>query len=733
VTTVAAPLYILYSSVYYSCFIEETLSLYPAIKAGAEEVAGMTRERYLQRLTWLKEICRIGSLELFDERKKSSFSRISNTIESLLLDNADGRIRRQPYCVLLFGAPGTGKTGLAMRIAESCIRAKYGKFCVNDVVILNESDEFHSEFRTNHKVVIFDDIGAEKPQINQINPFRKVIDFVNNIKKTALNPNVELKGNVYIQPDLVILTSNMKPQLGCQAYLNCPEAIYRRISVAINTISFTECSLCKKTTSERVTVRNGTFRSDLRFDFDASAADKCPFIENKNGVSYSIQEITLLLKLQFLDHIDAQDAFVASINSLFDEPTGNKSVLACFYDDVIKPRLPRSIVLSDFEESKLSWHTRLGRKFCIKDLPRCQSIATSQDDFRSLEPHAGEYTLEELRDETTHRKIFLKENFSVENFISLYHLLESEQLYRLVDYGFTSHNSNTNGDNHLIAPKKAFKLLTDYNRFFIIPVSYYYTLKELEDQYESLIDANHLPEPSEEISYVGRPFKLEGKTYRLTEQALSLIHQWKEDGANLDLTEVDYISSPIYMGEVIKFIHHMYDINFEDTCLQCKPMKEVLRNCQRKIPEMGATGILGDTPSSLLVYQVLRRAWHFGFQPLAIEYELNGLTVDGAFKINNTLVLVEAKTQLSPKDQVKRYIRDAALDGPVIGVGINYYGYYIYYAGDVSSSELISTAQICSAVFRFLQKFGIYLKIPFPWKKYKIHDDTYPPPKKICS
>jgi hypothetical protein len=41
-----------------------------------------------------------------------------------------------------------------------------------------------------------------------LDPYRKIIDFINNIRKTSLNPNLEMKGKVFIEPDLVIVTTN---------------------------------------------------------------------------------------------------------------------------------------------------------------------------------------------------------------------------------------------------------------------------------------------------------------------------------------------------------------------------------------------------------------------------------------------------------------------------------------------------------------------------------------------
>jgi flagellar biosynthesis GTPase FlhF len=162
----------LYNALYYACFVDETLALASAIKAGAEKVAGITRERYVNRLIWLRALSRFHIMMTRDDRQKTSFIRINNVLQNLRLDSADGTLRKQPYCIVLCGFPGCGKTATAIKIAETLIKSRHGKFYSTDVVTLNETDEFQSEYRTNHKVVIFDDVAADREKASSINPWR---------------------------------------------------------------------------------------------------------------------------------------------------------------------------------------------------------------------------------------------------------------------------------------------------------------------------------------------------------------------------------------------------------------------------------------------------------------------------------------------------------------------------------------------------------------------------------
>lgn len=662
-------LYLFYMSIYYACFIEETLSLAAAIRAGAEEVAGITRDRYLQRLTWLKSATRLSILFNKDERKKPVFMRISNVLENLRLDSSDGRIRKQPYCLLLTGVPGCGKTGTAMRIASEFMKSKYGRFSANDVVTLNETDEFQSEYRTNHKVVIFDDVGAEDPNKSTVNPWRKIIDFVNNIRKTSLNPNLELKGNVYIQPDLVIITTNLKPDLNLYPWMICSGAITRRISKVLHLEKY---NLVYDVPRERVS--DGSANKARAYQSGWGFAREI-------GEHIPLEEYLPRILEDFHTFDDQQENYVLKMNALFDPSKSYSSPWQCFLHDQIYPRWPKKFILPPLLEARLPWYQRFARKFCI-----AQNVAICQGTFFSTE---GEEVVPQSAEDDNEEDIvtslglpskreILKSVMNLSHYRELRRFMDEHVRYYVIENGFAY---ITNQDSRVLLTSGHTRKL---DRDIVLP-EMYFTVGEMDDWY---ISTQH--------------------------------------------TEKHFIESPVFEGPINLFRSHKYDVKIDENHLLGKSMKEMLRNCQRKLPEMGAIGQLCDTPSSLLTYQFLRRAWHYDYPPFAVEYNLNGLSVDGYTKIGQTHVLIEAKTLMDPRDCIKRYIKDFAADSPCIGVGINFQGYYIYFAGDVPKKDLIETAMVCSAIFRFFQNYGRYFKVNIPWSKYKNHDDEFPPPRKIC-
>jgi len=266
---------------------------------------------------------------------------------------------------------GTGKSSFAVKIAAAFMRSRYGTFSSSDVVTLNETDDYQSEFRSSHKVVIFDDLAAEIVNRQPSNPWRKVIDFVNNIRKTSLNPNVEMKGNVYIEPDLVIITTNMNPEYmyHIQTWMTCPSAILRRIKEHVFVKNFGECQIIEDQTREapdfthRGLPGNSTSLTHLhsfriRAETEIGGVQRLASMETLSRDDY-IKQATL----RFEEHMLDQEQFVELVNSDFDD-IETKSPLKCFYDDMIKPILPQKVFLPPAMERYLPWWNRIARFFC---------------------------------------------------------------------------------------------------------------------------------------------------------------------------------------------------------------------------------------------------------------------------------------------------------------------------------------------------------------------------------
>jgi len=167
-------------------------------------------------------------------------SRARDVDTRITLGNRADFVRKQPFGMIVAGPPGSGKTFGSQNLAIRLYNSNHEKPATKqDIVVLNEGDEFQSEFRSCHRIVLFDDLGATKTSVVAQDPFRKIIDFINNVPKTALNPHLDLKGNVWINPDIVVATTNLYipfvqgTNVNNTEVINCVAAINRRFPVKI--------------------------------------------------------------------------------------------------------------------------------------------------------------------------------------------------------------------------------------------------------------------------------------------------------------------------------------------------------------------------------------------------------------------------------------------------------------------------------------------------------------------
>jgi hypothetical protein len=285
--------------------LEESLSKVTSSKIGIHEGTVNSRSELLKRLKRYRMLFGIVNTS----RESQILARLEHAIEDMETDVSTGALRKQPFCVVLYGNPGVGKSSFSIQLAQKLMHGRYGRFTSHDMVTLNETDEYQSEFRTSHKVVLFDDIGAAKSdRPDTTNPWRKVIDFVNNVQKTALNPNCEMKGKVYIQPDLVILTTNLdlsKTFAMVGGFMNCPEAIARRCSSVIHLKDYL--------TGEIINYDGGS-------DHSTAFCGKMPTnLKSGLGTTVTRDYIVEELDKRFREHMVDQQKFINKFNSYFDD------------------------------------------------------------------------------------------------------------------------------------------------------------------------------------------------------------------------------------------------------------------------------------------------------------------------------------------------------------------------------------------------------------------------------
>lgn len=150
----------------------------------------------------------------------------------LIMCQQQGGIREKPFSILFFGKSGVGKSMLTNTTIHWLRMKNDLPGGMEHVVTLNGNDKFQSEFKTLHDTVILDDLANATKDTTEGNPTTVVIDFINNIIKSALNPEADKKGKVSIKPKFVMGTTNVKG-LDAKYYSNEPVSIARRFDFTV--------------------------------------------------------------------------------------------------------------------------------------------------------------------------------------------------------------------------------------------------------------------------------------------------------------------------------------------------------------------------------------------------------------------------------------------------------------------------------------------------------------------
>lgn len=155
------------------------------------------------------------------------------------LVRTSGGLREAPFAFCVFGKSGIGKSTIVNNLMSFALQTdarirgvKDYKVDPNSICTLNELDKYHSDYKSHIEAVLLDDFANAKGSTTQVNPTVNVINFINNVARTAIMAEADLKGKIQIKPKVVAATTNVK-ELEAKYYSNEPVSILRRFPLHI--------------------------------------------------------------------------------------------------------------------------------------------------------------------------------------------------------------------------------------------------------------------------------------------------------------------------------------------------------------------------------------------------------------------------------------------------------------------------------------------------------------------
>jgi hypothetical protein len=141
-------------------------------------------------------------------------------------------VRPAPFTIEAFGESSQGKTTILDQVIDALLRTAGLDTDKSRQATINASDKFMSTWRNDNLVAKLDDMCNTKSSFVEKAPTQWVIDLCNNEPFYAPKADLDSKGKVFVQPEIVTISTNKK-DLDAYTYSHCPYSIQRRAHLVI--------------------------------------------------------------------------------------------------------------------------------------------------------------------------------------------------------------------------------------------------------------------------------------------------------------------------------------------------------------------------------------------------------------------------------------------------------------------------------------------------------------------
>lgn len=200
-----------------------------------KRVRGVSENEFDRRLEKLTTQMRalLPNLKGFDRKVvQDKFARLLTIKNDYITMKISSGIRKSPFAIELFGPSSQGKSMISEQIIAALLTSAGLPTGKEYQASFNAGDRYMSSWTTDKLVMTIDDIANEKSDFVEKPPTRAIIDICNNQAFYANMADLASKGKVFVEPELVMVTTNVK-DLDARAYSNCPYSVQRRMHVVI--------------------------------------------------------------------------------------------------------------------------------------------------------------------------------------------------------------------------------------------------------------------------------------------------------------------------------------------------------------------------------------------------------------------------------------------------------------------------------------------------------------------
>jgi hypothetical protein len=151
----------------------------------------------------------------------------------LVISQKSSSLREKPFGLLVYGRSSVGKSAVVNCLMKSLLAANGFANKKDNVVTINDNEDFDTVQEPFHTGWIYDDYGNTRAEHYSDAPTRTIIDVLNNIPRALRKPDLESKGNKMMNPKIVGITTNIK-NLHAPKFSVEPVSILRRFEVVLD-------------------------------------------------------------------------------------------------------------------------------------------------------------------------------------------------------------------------------------------------------------------------------------------------------------------------------------------------------------------------------------------------------------------------------------------------------------------------------------------------------------------